>query len=66
MDTHLFTWSERSMHRSAMASADSALTPFVAASLEEIRYAQRLREQLKERYPNRPTPRAPYWSVGAD
>lgn len=46
--------------------ADPAFTPFVTASVEEIRYAQRLREWLKERYPNRPSPPISYWSVGAD
>ena len=66
MKTQLLMWTERSMHRGAMASADPAFTPFVAASVDEIHYAQRLREQLKERYPNRPAARVPCWSVGAD
>jgi hypothetical protein len=53
-------------HRSASAATDPAFTPFVTASVDEIRYAQRLREQLKERYPNRPSLAVSYWSVGAD
>jgi hypothetical protein len=61
-----FSLSERVMHRSAAASTDPVFTPFVTATETEIRYAQRLREQLKERYPNRPAPHAGYWSVGAD
>jgi hypothetical protein len=45
---------------------DPAFTPFAAASIEDIRRAQRLRERLRQRYPNRPSPRVAYWSVGAD
>jgi hypothetical protein len=48
------------------AGNDPAFTPFVTASIDEIRYAQRLRERLKERYPNRPSRPTAYWSVGAD
>ena len=68
MKTFLFHSSDRvhSVHRSASAIADPAFTPFVTASVEEIRYAQRLRERLKERYPNRPSAPVSYWSVGAD
>jgi hypothetical protein len=55
-----------SIHRSASAATDPAFTPFVTASVDEIRYAQRLREQLKRRYPNRPSLAVSYWSVGAD
>jgi hypothetical protein len=67
MKTGLFTASNRfhALHRSASAS-DPALTPFVAASMDEIRYAQSLRDRLRERYPNRPSPPVSYWSVGAD
>jgi hypothetical protein len=42
------------------------LTPFITASLEEIRHAQRLREGIEERYLNRPAPEVSFWSVGAD
>jgi hypothetical protein len=45
---------------------DPAFTPFVTASIEEIRHAQRLRERIEERYLNRPTPPVTFWSVGAD
>jgi len=45
---------------------DPALVPFVTASIAEIRRAQRLRERLKERFPNRPSRPVSYWSVGAD
>jgi hypothetical protein len=55
----------RSKHFGSTAG-DPALTPCVTASIEEIRQAQRLRERLRARYPDRPSPRAPYWSVGAD
>ena len=48
------------------AASDPAFTPFVTASIDEIRYAQRLRERLEERYPNRPARASVYWSVGAD
>jgi len=66
MKTGLLNANDRihALHRKA--SADPAFTPFVAASVDEIRYAQRLRERLKERYPNRPSPPVTYWSVGAD
>jgi hypothetical protein len=68
MKTGMFLSSDRvhSVHRRASALADPAFTPFVTASVEEIRYAQRLREWLKQRYPNRPSPPISYWSVGAD
>ena len=45
---------------------DPASTPFVTASVEEIRLAQRLRERIEGRYLNRPTPPVSLWSVGAD
>ncbi len=45
---------------------DPAFTPFVTASIEEIRHAQRLRERIEERYLNRPTRPVTFWSVGAD
>lgn len=54
------------LQASTTPSADSALTPFVAASIEEIRYAQQLRQRIKDRYLNRPTPPVTFWSVGAD
>lgn len=47
-------------------ASDPAFTPFVTASIDEIRYAQCLRERLKERYPNRPVRTTALWSVGAD
>jgi hypothetical protein len=62
--------SSRKMARLLPPSArpvfDPAFTPFVTASLEEIRHAQRLREGIEERYLNRPTPPVSLWSVGAD
>jgi hypothetical protein len=68
MKTGLFNTSERvhALHRNASAAADPAFAPFVTASVDEIRYAQRLRDRLKERYPNRPTLPVTFWSVGAD
>jgi len=67
MKSSMFNSSDRphALRRNAPA-ADPALTPFVTASPDEIRYAQRLRERLKERYPNRPSPSVSFWSVGAD
>jgi hypothetical protein len=65
MKPRLFTSSDEAAHRGA-ARSDPAFTPFVSASIEEVRYAQRLRERLRERFPNRPSPRAPHWAVGAD
>ena len=53
-------------HRNASAVLDPAFVPFVSASVDEIRYAQRLRDRLRERYPNRPLVPVSYWSVGAD
>ncbi|HTS21272.1 MAG TPA: hypothetical protein VMN79_05610 [Casimicrobiaceae bacterium] len=64
MKTHPSS-SERSMRRGA-EPGDPALVPFVTASIAEIRRAQRLRERLKERFPNRPSRPVSYWSVGAD
>ena len=54
------------MQASALPVLDPAFTPFVTASIEEIRHAQRLRERIEERYLNRPTPPVTFWSVGAD
>ena len=67
MKTRLFNSSERthSVHRGAPV-VDPAFTPFVTASVDEIRYAESLRERLKERYPDRPSLPVSYWSVGAD
>ena len=48
---------------SAPLFLDSAFTPFVTASLEEIRHAQRLRERIENRYLNRPTPAVSFWSI---
>jgi hypothetical protein len=63
METHKS--SSRKMAR-RLPVLDPTLTPFVAASLEEIRHAQRLREGIEERYLNRPAPEVSFWSVGAD
>src|SRR6266498_3509515 len=49
---------------SAPIVVDPAFTPFVTASIEEIRHAQRLRERIEERYLNRPNPPVSFWSVG--
>jgi len=63
METH-----KSSSHKMArrLSVLDPTLTPFVTASLEEIRHAQRLREGIEERYLNRPAPEVSFWSVGAD
>jgi hypothetical protein len=45
---------------------DPAFVPFVTASLEEIRHAERLREKIKERYLKRPAPEVSFRSVEAD
>ncbi|HZI84859.1 MAG TPA: hypothetical protein VFF44_13155 [Casimicrobiaceae bacterium] len=66
MKTHLVQVQARSTSQVSAIGGDPAFTPFVAASPDEIRYAERLRERLKERYPDRPAQRVPYWSVGAD
>lgn len=47
-------------------SDDREPVQFVAASVEELRYAQELRERLRRLFPNRPGAPAPVWSVGAD
>jgi hypothetical protein len=47
-------------------SPDPALTPFVTASIDEIRYAQQLRRRIEERYLSLPTPPPSLWAVGAD
>jgi hypothetical protein len=51
-------------HRTS--SDDCRPVEFVAASVEEIRYARELRERLRRLFPNRPAAPAPLWSVGAD
>jgi hypothetical protein len=68
MKTSLFNTGERvhAVQRHASAAPDPAFTPFVTASVDEIRHAQRLRDRLRERYPNRPSTPVSYWSVGAD
>ena len=48
------------------SSDDRRPVEFVAASVEEIRYARELRERLRRLFPNRPAAPAPLWSVGAD
>jgi hypothetical protein len=47
-------------------SHDREPVQFVAASVEELRYARELRERLRRLFPNRPAAPAPLWSVGAD
>jgi hypothetical protein len=47
-------------------SHDREPVQFVAASVEELRYARELRERLRRLFPNRPAAPAPVWSVGAD
>jgi hypothetical protein len=65
MNPRLFTSSEQGPHRGAPGT-DPAFTPFVTASIEEVRYAERLRERLRERFLDRPSRHAAYWAVGAD
>ncbi|HTR59748.1 MAG TPA: hypothetical protein VMM27_16340 [Casimicrobiaceae bacterium] len=48
------------------SSDDREAVQFVAASVEELRYAHELRERLRRMFPNRPAAPAPIWSVGAD
>jgi hypothetical protein len=64
----LLDTSERihAVHRNASAVSDPAFTPFVSASVDEIQYAQRLRDRLRERYPNLPSMPVSFWSIGAD
>ena len=50
----------------AVPSFDPDLPPFVAASIEEIRYAQHLRRQIVQRYLAQPAPPVSPWCVGAD
>jgi hypothetical protein len=45
---------------------DFNLTPFVTASLEDIRHAHELRERLRQLLPDRPCVPVPVWSVGVD
>jgi hypothetical protein len=68
MKTGAFHTSARihALHRNASVATDPAFTPFVTASVNEIRYAQLLRNRLRARYPNRPSQPVSYWSVGAD
>ena len=56
----------RILEAGAAPVPDPAFTPFVTASIEEIRHAQRLRKRIEERYLNWPTPPVTFWSVGAD
>jgi len=65
MNPRLFTSSEQGAHGGS-PRADPAFTPFVTASSEEVRYAETLRERLRERFPDLPARRAAYWAVGAD
>jgi len=60
-----FSSSEQATRREA-ARTDPAFTPFVAASNEEVRYAEQLRERLRRRLLNRSSTRGPHWTVGAD
>jgi hypothetical protein len=43
-----------------------SVTPPATASIEEIRYAQQLRLQLRERYPDLPSPPPSFWCIGVD
>ena len=65
MKPRLFTSSEPATYRGS-PPADPAFTPFVTASIEEVRYAERLRERLRERLLNRPSSRMAHWAVGVD
>jgi hypothetical protein len=65
MNPRLFTSSEQGAHGGA-PRADPAFTPFVTASIEEVRYAERLRKRLRERFPDLPSRHTAYWAVGAD
>ena len=49
-----------------LSARDPAFVPFVTASLEEIRHAERLRERITERYLKPPAPEASVQSVEAD
>jgi len=40
--------------------------PPAIASIDEIRYAHQLRLQLRERYPDLPSPPPPFWCIGID
>jgi len=42
------------------------LTPPATASIDDIRYAQQLRLQLRERYPDLPSPPPSFWCIGVD
>lgn len=68
MKTGLFNASEKlhGLQRRVSAISDPAFTPFVTASVDDIRCAQQLRDRLKRRYPDRPSLPVSYWSVGAD
>jgi len=65
MSRHSFSSSEQGTRREA-ARTDPAFTPFVAASNEEVRYAEQLRERLRRRFLDRPSARGSHWTVGAD
>jgi hypothetical protein len=67
--------SDVTLHRASMITAAEPLanatsgtagrTP-VVASAEEIRYAQQLRERIRQAYARRSTPQPAPWCVGAD
>jgi hypothetical protein len=42
------------------------LQPPTTPTVDEIRHAERLRLQLRERYPDLPNPLPSFWSIGAD
>jgi hypothetical protein len=56
----------RHLRAACSPSPDPALTPFVTASSEEIRYAQELRRRIEERYLGRPITPPPLRSGDAD
>ena len=59
------TYPNQTSRASAFASDPSLVVP-VIASLEEILLARELRQQLKERYLDRPTQPCSLWCVGID
>jgi hypothetical protein len=55
------------MEKDQGSREDPALTPFVTATIEQIRYAQELRRRIERRYLENPPDTADdYWCVAAD
>ena len=42
------------------------MLPPATATIDDIRYAQHLRLQLRERYPDLPSPPPSFWCIGVD